>query len=142
MALYVHALAVAQKLGLEISLNVTSRWDVGIIGGPTVTLEDAMKLMTWSRVIVDGGGARNVQLAAPPTRNCFYRPIAVLAYPLRKGAPLPGSPGSDRAPIPNLAFRTASMETGFSMTPSERVSRPTGNCGSNSARSEKLPRSR
>ena len=123
MALYVHALAVAQKLGLEISLNVTSRWDVGIIGGPTVTPEDAMKLMTWSRLIVEGGGTKKVQLAAPPTRNGFYRPIAVLAYPLRKGAPLPGSQGSGRAPILDLAYKTASTETGFSMSPSEQVLR-------------------
>jgi hypothetical protein len=123
MALFVHALAVAQKLGLEISLSVTSRWDVGIIGGPTVTPEDAMKLMTWSRLIVDGGGTKKVQLAAPPTRNGFYRPIAVLAYPLRKGAAMPGSPGSGRAPILDLAYKTASIETGFSMSPSERVLR-------------------
>ncbi len=123
MALFVHALAVAQKLGLEISLNVTSRWDVGIIGGSTVTPEDAVKLMTWSRVIVPGGGARKVQLAAPPQQNHFYRPIAVLAYPLRHGAALPGAPGSGRAPILDLAYKTASIETGFSMSPSDRVMR-------------------
>ncbi|MFZ0336668.1 MAG: glycosyl hydrolase [Terracidiphilus sp.] len=123
IALFVHALAVAQKLNLEISLNVTSRWDVGIIGGPTVTPEDAMKLMTWSRVTVEGGGGRKVQLAAPAVRNGFYRPIAVLAYPLHKGAPLPGSRGSGRAPIVDLRYKTASMETGFSMPPSDRVLR-------------------
>ncbi|MGD0739008.1 MAG: glycosyl hydrolase [Terracidiphilus sp.] len=123
MALYVHALAVAQKLGLEISLNVTSRLDVGIIGGPTVTPEDAMKVMAWSRLTVEGGGTKKVLLAAPAARNGFYRPIAVLAYPLRKGAPLPGSPGSGRAPILDLAYKTASMETGFSMAPSGRVLR-------------------
>lgn len=123
MALFVHALAVAQKLDLEISLNVTSRWDVGIIGGSTVTPEDAMKQMTWSRAIVEGGGTRKIQLAVPPTQNGFYRPIAVLAYPLRHGAPLPGSRGSGRAPILDLAYKTASMETGFSMPPSDRVLR-------------------
>ena len=123
MALFVHALAVAQKLGLEISLNVTSRWDVGIIGGATVTPEDALKLMTWSRVIVDGGGTKRIQLAAPPTRNDFYRPIAVLAYPLRHGAPMPGSPGSGRTAILDLANKTASRETGGSMPRSEWVLR-------------------
>lgn len=123
MVLFLHALAVAQKLHLEISLNVTSRLDVGIIGGPTVKPEDAMKLMTWSHVIVDGGGARKLQLAAPPTQNGFYRPIAVLAYPLRHGAALAGSPQSGRAPILNLAFKTASEETGFSMPSSDRIMR-------------------
>jgi hypothetical protein len=115
IALYVHALQVAQKLGLEISLNVTSRLDVGIIGGPTVKPEDAMKLLAFSRSIVEGGGDRTVQLASPPAVNGFYRPIAALAYPLRHGAPLPGAPGSGRAAIEDLSFKTASKETGISM---------------------------
>jgi hypothetical protein len=122
-ALFVHALAVAQKLGLDISLNVTSRSDVGIIGGPTVTPEDAMKLMTWSHLTVQGSGIRKVQLDAPPQRNGFYRPIAVLAYPLRHGAPLPGSPESGRTPIQDMVHKTASAETGFSMSSSDRVMR-------------------
>jgi (4-O-methyl)-D-glucuronate---lignin esterase len=121
IALFVHALAEARRLGLEISLNVTSRWDVGIIGGPTVKPEDAMKLMTWSRTIVDGGGRKRIQLPSPPEQNGFYRPIAVLAYPLRHGAQLPGSPGSARRRILNLAFKTASRETGFSMPPSDEI---------------------
>ena len=117
IALYVHALAVAQKLGLEISLNVTSRWDVGIIGGPTVKPEDAMKLLTFSHSIVEGGGNRTVQLASPPVTNGFYRPIAILAYPLRHGVPLPGAPRSGRTAIGDLPFKTASKETGISMQP-------------------------
>ena len=117
LTLYVHALEVAQKLGLEISLNVTSRWDVGIIGGPTVTPEDAMKLLTFSQSVVEGGGSRTVQLAPPPVANGFYRSIATLAYPLRHGASLPGTPGSSREAILDLPFKTASEETGFSMQP-------------------------
>jgi hypothetical protein len=117
IALYVHALQVAQKLGLEISLNVTSRCDVGIIGGPTVKPEDAMKLLTFSHSVVEGGGSRTVQLAPPPAVNGFYRPIAALAYPLRHGASLPGAPGSGRTAIENLPFKTATKETGISMQP-------------------------
>ena len=108
IALYVHALEVARKLGLEICLNVTSRWDVGIIGGATVTPEDAIKLLTFSRSVVEGGGDRTVQLAPPPAANGFYRPIATLAYPLRHGAPLPVTPGNGRAAIGDLSFKTAS----------------------------------
>ncbi len=117
IALYVHALKVAQQLGLEISLNVTSRWDVGIIGGPTVKPEDAMKLLTFSQAVVEGGGSRTVQLALPPAANGFYRPIATLAYPLRHGAPLAGAPDSSRAAIVDLSSKTASNETGISMEP-------------------------
>ncbi|HEY1649850.1 MAG TPA: glycosyl hydrolase [Terracidiphilus sp.] len=123
IALFVHALTVAQRLGLEISLNITSRGDVGIIGGPTVSPEDAMQHLTWSRATVNGGGQRTVQLTAPRSENGFYRSIAVLAYPLRHGAPLPGAPGSNRAPIMDLAFKRASKETGFSMPPSSQVLR-------------------
>ena len=123
MKLFVHALAVAQKLGLQISLNVTSRWDVGIIGGPTVTPQDTMKLLTYSRMIVEGGSAKTVQLPAPRIENGFYRPIVVLAYPLRHGAPLAGWQGSGRNAIEDLRFKTASMETGFSMSHSSFVLR-------------------
>lgn len=123
IALFVHSLAEAQRLGLEISLNVTSRLNVGVIGGPTVKPPDALKLLTYSRAIVEGGSAKTVQLARPPEQNGFYRPIAVLAYPLRHGAALPGSAGSGRAAIGELRFKTAEAETGFSMTPSDLVMR-------------------
>ena len=123
LALFVHALDVAQKLGLQISLNVTSRWDVGIIGGPTVTPEDALKLLTYSQQIVTGGGYKPLHLLPPSIENGWYRPIAVLAYPLHHGAPLAGSPGSARRALLNLRFKSASMETGISMPPSTRVAR-------------------
>lgn len=114
---------VAQKLGLEISLNVTSRWDVGIIGGATVTPQDAVKLLTFSRSSVEGGGERTLQLAQPPIENGFYKQIAVLAYPLRHGPELAGTENSGRAPIRDLHFKTASTETGFSMSNSDLLMR-------------------
>lgn len=123
IALFVHALDVAQKLGLEISLNVTSRWDVGIIGGPTVTPEDALKLLTYSQQIVEGGSHQSVQLKAPSTENSFYQPIAVLAYPLHHGPSLAGSPASGRKAISNLRLKTASVEMGISMPSSNPLMR-------------------
>jgi hypothetical protein len=121
IALFVHALDVAQKLGLQISLNVTSRWDVGIIGGPTVTPADALKLLTYSQQVVAGGSRQSLHLSAPPTQNGFYEPIAVLAYPLQHGAPLAGSPGSTRPAILHLPAKAASVETGISMPSSKSV---------------------
>jgi hypothetical protein len=123
MALFVHALAEARRLGLEISLNVASRWDVGIIGGKTVTPEDAIKLLSWSRTSVEGGGNRAVRLSVPHIVNGFYRPIATLAYPLHHGASMPGTQGSHRAAMLDLEFKSASTETGFSMPASEQVLR-------------------
>jgi hypothetical protein len=83
--------------------------------------EDAIKMMTWSRMIVDGGGRKKIELTAPPTQNGFYQPIAVLAYPLHHGAPLPGSAESDRRRVQNLEFKSASRETGFSMPRSDEI---------------------
>jgi hypothetical protein len=112
-ALYVHALDVAAKLGLTISLNITSGWN---LGGPMVRPEEASKLLTWSRVTVTGPKTVAQVLPDPPATNGFYRQIAVLAYPLRHGAGLPGEAGdATRKPIRALDMKSAAIETGFSM---------------------------
>lgn len=115
MRLYVHALKTAAELHLEVTLNITSGWN---LGGPDVSPADASKLLTWSRQPVDQGGFDG-QLPMPPIKNGFYRQIAVLAYPLAHGAALPGEGGDMRKPISGLRFRTAEMETGGSMPDSE-----------------------
>ena len=51
-ALYVHALKEADRLGLEVTLNITSGWN---LGGPWVQPEQASKLLTWSRTTVRAG---------------------------------------------------------------------------------------
>ncbi len=78
-ALYVHALKVADRLGLEVTLNITSGWN---LGGPWVQPEQASKLLTWSRATVRAGDSGPITLSFPPTKNGFYRQIAILAYPL------------------------------------------------------------
>jgi hypothetical protein len=113
--LYVHALKTAQQLHLEVTLNITSGWN---LGGPDVTPEQASKLLTWSRTTVDNKGFDGV-LPTPPIKNAFYQQIAVLAYPLAHGPNLPGETSDHRAPLTSLRFKTAAAETGFSMTPPE-----------------------
>jgi hypothetical protein len=107
--LYVHALKEAKRLGLEISFNITSGWN---LGGPQVKPEDGSKILTWTRQSAVAGSEQ--KLAVPAAKNGFYRQIAVLAYPLRHGAALPGR-GSDRPAIRELRLKSAAMETGFSM---------------------------
>jgi hypothetical protein len=102
--LYTHALREADRLDLEITLNITSGWN---LGGPDVTPEQASKLLTWTRTQVAGGKSITVQLPAPASRNGSYKQIAVLAYPLRHGAALHAGP--------SLRMKTAAAETGFSM---------------------------
>jgi hypothetical protein len=114
--LYVHALKTANRLHLNVNLNVVSGWN---LGGPDVTPAQASKLLTWSRTIVEDGKSFDGVLPMPPVKNGFYRQIAVLAYPLRHGAALPGMKGDSRAPIRSLRSKTASLETGISMPKSE-----------------------
>ncbi len=104
--LYRHALQEAARLGLEISLNIQSGWN---LGGPMVKPEEAAKLLTWSRVAVHGPADLHQPLAQPPERNGWYREIAVLAYPLRHG------PGLPARPIRNLRIKAAFEEAGFSV---------------------------
>jgi hypothetical protein len=113
--LYVHALEVAAKLHLEVTLNITSGWN---LGGPDVTPDEASKLLTWSRTTVDGEDFDGV-LPAPASKNGFYRQIAVITYPLAHGASLPGQGGDKRAAIRQLRMKSAAAETGFSMPASE-----------------------
>ncbi len=108
--LYRHALQEADRLGLELSLNIQSGWN---LGGPMVKPEQGSKLLTWSRVTVKGPADFHQQLAQPAAQNGFYRDIAVLAYPLNHGAA-----GAGR-PIRQLAIKTASQEFGMSMSPTE-----------------------
>lgn len=106
--LYTHALREADRLGLEITLNITSGWN---LGGPDVTPEQSSKILTWTRTAVQGGGQVALRLAEPTVRNGFYREIAVLAYPLHHG--------SELRPLPGLRERSAAMEAGFSMPSSD-----------------------
>lgn len=103
--LFRHALAEAQRHQLEISLNILSGWN---LGGPTVKPEQSSKLLTWSRVTVEGGRAVRQTLETPRTALGFYRDVAVLAYPLRHGAAMP------KRPIRQLGHKISSEEAGFS----------------------------
>ena len=66
VALCTHALQEADRLGLEITLNITSGWN---LGGPNVKPEQASKLLTWNRTEIRGGTHVEVRLAAPDTKN-------------------------------------------------------------------------
>lgn len=111
--LFLYALQEADRLGLEITLNAGSGWNMG---GPGVTPEQASKELTWSRMEVHGGSPLALQLPMPPVKNGFYRQIAVLAYPMhQQGGQGPVPPVSG----PDLRFRSAATETGFSMPDSD-----------------------
>jgi alpha-L-rhamnosidase len=124
--LYVHALREADRLGIEITLNIMSGWN---LGGPTVRPEDASKLLTFARVPVEGGKPQDLAVPQPAGKNGFYRDIAVLAYPLHHGRDLarqvaaaaPARPHDEPDQVPSdvlassIRYRAAELETGFSM---------------------------
>jgi hypothetical protein len=82
--LYKHALREADRLGLEMSLNITSGWN---LGGPMVKAEDAAKKLAWSEMIV--AGPTNFAKALPLPRQIregYFQDIAVVAYRLKETA--------------------------------------------------------
>jgi hypothetical protein len=82
--LYKHALREANRLGLEMSLNIQSGWN---LGGPNVTPEDAAKKYVWSELKISGGTNLEIQLPPPQARENFYRDSAVVAYKIKSSAP-------------------------------------------------------
>ena len=94
--LYKHTLREADRLGLEMSLNILSGWN---LGGPVVKAEDAAKKLTWTEATTNGPAKFNQALPMPKIRDGFYRDIAVVAY--RSKTPASVSPGPPHQPIRN-----------------------------------------
>ncbi len=84
--LYKHTLREAHRLGLEISLNIQSGWN---LGGPIVKPEDAAKKYVWSETNITGGAPMELPLPLPKAREHFYRDTFVVAYPVKPGAVAP-----------------------------------------------------
>jgi len=74
--LYKHTLREADRLGLEMSLNIQSGWN---LGGPMVKPEDAPKKLVWTETQASGGTS-GVRLAQPKGRDGFYRDLFVLGF--------------------------------------------------------------
>ena len=78
--LYKHALREADRLGLEMSLNIQSGWN---LGGPIVTADDAAKKLVWSELHVNGLTNFKTALPVPQNREKYYRDSYVVAYHIR-----------------------------------------------------------
>ena len=93
--LYKHTLREADRLGLEMSLNIQSGWN---LGGPMVTQDDAPKKLVWTETRVVGDGTNvSLKLVQPKSRDNYYRDLFVLAYRVNPQLPI------DRKPIQNHA---------------------------------------
>jgi hypothetical protein len=77
MELYKHAVREADRLGIELSVNVQSGWNPG---APSITPEFAMKKIVWSEVDITGGKKISMELPQPEKR-LIYHDIMVQAIP-------------------------------------------------------------
>lgn len=75
--LFVHTIKEAERLGLSVSLNIQSGWN---LGGPGVTAEHAAKKLVYSTANVEGGKNVEIELPKPEEKHGFYRDIAVVAF--------------------------------------------------------------
>jgi hypothetical protein len=78
--LFRHTLREADRLKIEVGVNLCSGWNAG---GTWVTPEQAAKKLVWSQATVEGLGETVLSLSTPPAATNFYHDIAVLALPLR-----------------------------------------------------------
>ncbi len=76
-ALYQHTLREADRLGLELSLNILSGWN---LGGPMVTADDAAKKLVWSEMTITGPTNFVRLLPAPRGRDGYYRDVFTVAF--------------------------------------------------------------
>lgn len=76
MELYKHAVKEAQRVGIELSVNVQSGWNPG---GPTITPELALKKIVYSEVTIQGGKKIEIKLQQPDI-NLLYKDILVQAF--------------------------------------------------------------
>jgi len=77
--LFLHALAEADRLGLELGFNVQSGWN---LGGPTVQPEHAAKKLTWAETMAVGGQRLRLELPQPAVTGDYYRDVASVAATL------------------------------------------------------------
>jgi len=103
--LFRHAVKEARRLGLVLSLNIQSGWN---LGAPDVQPQEAAKRLTWSEKIITGADGSVQLLPLPPALQHFYRDIAVLAFPYRDTAGI--------KPIAYLRQKAAFDEVGGSAT--------------------------
>jgi len=83
-ALYKHTLNEANRIGLEISLNIQSGWN---LGGPTVTKDDAAKKYVWSETKIFGGTNLEIKLPEPKSREDYYHDAVIVAYKIKNSTP-------------------------------------------------------
>ncbi len=80
--MFQYMLAEAQKHGMEVNMNNGPGWNGS--AGPWIKPEEAMQMLSWSELKVDGSGQKTITLKKPDVRCDYYRDIVVWAFPTPK----------------------------------------------------------
>ncbi len=103
LELLAHAVKEADRLGMELSVNIQSGWNPG---GPYVTPSQAMKNLVWSEVALKGPMKIDQRLPLPDT-VLFYQDVTVQAYKR------PTSSGVAISEIKNWDVKTLNQSLGW-----------------------------
>ncbi|WP_147676483.1 glycosyl hydrolase [Algibacter pacificus] len=75
----------AGRLGIEVTSHVCEGWSA--TGGPWVTPEKAIKILTFTEKLVESSGtSMNIMLERPYKKHEYYKDLQILAFPATKGA--------------------------------------------------------
>ena len=77
--LILHTIRESERLSLEFCMHNCPGWSSS--GGPWITPDKAMQLLTWSETAVKGGGKVQLQLPVPPHKFDYYIDTYCLAIP-------------------------------------------------------------
>jgi hypothetical protein len=80
---FAHAIREADRLGIEISLNIQS--GAGDPGNPDIASDNGLKKPVNAETTVTGPGTVEVKLPMPPADPVFYQDVAVQAFRKRPG---------------------------------------------------------
>ncbi|EWH10505.1 glycoside hydrolase [Catenovulum agarivorans DS-2] len=83
--LFKFAMSEAKRLKLKIIKNNDAGWTGS--GGPWVTPDKSMQQLTFSEMVVEGGGKFDLSLPMPPHNLNHYQDIAVFAVPAKPALP-------------------------------------------------------
>jgi len=73
-----HAFAEAKRLKLELSFQNCGGWATN--GGPWVTKDNAMKKLTYKKLLVQGTQHFSFKLSLPGSTNDFYKYVRTMAF--------------------------------------------------------------
>lgn len=99
----------AHRLGLALGLHTCDGFSLA--AGPWITPELAMQRVVWSFTHLRGPDHVDMVLPMPPTREDYYRDIAILAFPS-----LPGTGVSTRTVTPTITTSIPDLDPNFLIT--------------------------